>query len=238
MGNTKRTVDFIVKVLQRYDCRATGIHGDKTQQMRDNALNRFRSGSYNILVASDVAARGLDVNDIKLVINYDMPTNTEDYIHRIGRTGRSGKSVKSVSFLVKDSTTKHFQKSLVSAWKKANQEVPEELTNMNNFAMEQQKRPKRYQNQFWKQPRNDYRNSRRYQSLDYDDYRSSSRQRNYRSDYRYSNPGRYNEDYEPRRYQRDHQQTYSHDFEDSRDFSRPSRPNRYQGYRNDDKFDD
>ena len=73
--------------------------------------------------------------------------------------------------------------------------------------------------------------------------------RNYRSDYRHSSPGRYNEDYEPRRYQRnndyeprryqrDHQQTYSHDFEDSRDFSRPSRPNRYQGYRNDDKFDD
>merc|ERR1712029_258202 len=167
-------------------------------------------------------------------------------------TGRSGKSGKSVSFLVKDSTTKHFQKSLVSVLKKANQEVPEELTNMNNFAMEQQKRPKRHQNQFWKQPRNDYRNNRRYQSLDdddYDDYRSSSRQRNYRSDYRHSSPGRYNEDYEPRRYQRnndyeprryqrDHQQTNSHVFEDSRDSSRPSRPNRYQGYRNDDKLDD
>ena len=248
-ANTKRTVDFIVKVLQRYDCRAIGIHGDKTQQMRDNALNRFRSGSYNILVASDVAARGLDVNDIKLVINYDMPANTEDYIHRIGRTGRSGKAGKSVSFLVKDSTTKHFQKSLVSVLKKANQEVPEELTNMNNFAMEQKRRTKGYQNQFWKQPRNDHRNNRRYQSLDdddYDDSRSSSRQRYQRyDDYeprRYQRnddyePRRYqrNDDYEPRRYQRDPQRTHSHNFEDSRE---PSRPNRYQGYRNDDKFDD
>ena len=75
------------------------MHGDKTQMQRDVALRKFREGRTSILVATDVAARGLDVDDIQLVINYDMTLNIEDYIHRIGRTGRRGKSGVAKTFL-------------------------------------------------------------------------------------------------------------------------------------------
>ena len=70
------------------------IHGDKSQRQRDNALHKFRRGDVDILVATSVAARGIDVDDIACVVNYDFPADFEDYIHRIGRTGRRGKKVK------------------------------------------------------------------------------------------------------------------------------------------------
>ena len=72
---------------QRYPARC--IHGDKTQQERDSTLAEFKEGRFPMLVATDVAARGLDVKDIRIVINFDMPNNIEDYIHRIGRTGKT-----------------------------------------------------------------------------------------------------------------------------------------------------
>ena len=77
---------------------AIAIHGDKHQRARDNALRSFKHGYKNILVATDVAARGLDVDNIALVLNYDLPKNIDDYVHRIGRTGRAGKKGESLSF--------------------------------------------------------------------------------------------------------------------------------------------
>ena len=79
---TKRTADFLEQTLYREKYQAIAIHGGKTQAGRDRALYDFRNGKRNIMVATDVASRGLDVDDIKLVINFDMPTNVEDYIHR------------------------------------------------------------------------------------------------------------------------------------------------------------
>ena len=79
---TKRTADFLENLLYRERFRAVAIHGDKNQMARDRALYDFRNGRKSIMVATDVASRGIDVDDIKLVINFDMPTNIEDYIHR------------------------------------------------------------------------------------------------------------------------------------------------------------
>jgi len=75
------------------------IHGDKVQIHRDKALAQFKTGKIKILVATDVASRGLDIPDVELVINYDFPKQIEDYIHRIGRTGRAGKSGLTVAYL-------------------------------------------------------------------------------------------------------------------------------------------
>lgn len=88
--NTKKGVDFVVKHLKKNNYSADAIHGDMTQKVRDKVMNKFRNGNINILVATDVASRGIDVDDIQVVINYDIPQNPEDYIHRIGRTARAG----------------------------------------------------------------------------------------------------------------------------------------------------
>lgn len=95
---TKRGADALCTSLyrERYPCGA--MHGDKSQQERDACLRDFRSGKTPIMIATDVAARGLDVKDVRIVINFDMPNNIEDYVHRIGRTGRAGAKGVAVSF--------------------------------------------------------------------------------------------------------------------------------------------
>merc|ERR1719468_664688 len=85
---TKRKADELTRLMRKDGWPAMCIHGDKQQKERDWVLGEFKSGNTMILVATDVAARGLDVDDVKFVINYDYPNNSEDYIHRIGRTGR------------------------------------------------------------------------------------------------------------------------------------------------------
>ncbi|XP_031625459.1 ATP-dependent RNA helicase dbp2-like isoform X3 [Contarinia nasturtii] len=85
---TKKKVEDVLKLIRRENFAALSIHGDKSQMERDSVLNDFRCGKSSILIATDVAARGLDVEDVKYVINYDYPNSSEDYIHRIGRTGR------------------------------------------------------------------------------------------------------------------------------------------------------
>lgn len=97
--NTKRLVDEVTEGLLARGYSADRLHGDMTQQMRERVLTRFREGAIEILVATDVAARGLDVDDVQLVVNYEIPHDPEDYVHRIGRTGRAGKSGKAVSFV-------------------------------------------------------------------------------------------------------------------------------------------
>ncbi|KAK0089454.1 hypothetical protein PV326_004479 [Microctonus aethiopoides] len=95
---TKRKVDDITRSINRHGWHAIGIHGDKSQQERDHVLNQFRNSRSAILVATDVAARGLDVEDVKFVINLDYPSNSEDYVHRIGRTGRSQRTGTAYAF--------------------------------------------------------------------------------------------------------------------------------------------
>ena len=96
--NTKRSVDECTEDLVNRGYAADRLHGDMTQQMRERVLRRFREGSVELLVATDVAARGLDIDEIDIVFNYDLPTDPEDYVHRIGRTGRAGRSGRAVSF--------------------------------------------------------------------------------------------------------------------------------------------
>ena len=97
-SRTKHGVDRIVRDLKRQGIEAAGIHGDKSQNARQTALSRFRAGECRVLVATDIAARGIDVAGLSHVFNYDMPMEPEAYIHRIGRTGRAGRDGKAVSF--------------------------------------------------------------------------------------------------------------------------------------------
>ena len=102
--NTKKTVDECVETLQGQGFPADRIHGDMTQPMRERVLGRFRNGQISILIATDVAARGLDIDDVDLVINFDLPADPEDYVHRIGRTGRAGRSGRAVSLVARRET--------------------------------------------------------------------------------------------------------------------------------------
>ncbi|KAB8043344.1 DEAD/DEAH box helicase [Janthinobacterium aquaticum] len=96
-SNTKIGASRLARVLEQEGMRATAIHGDKTQQERMAALEAFKKGEIDVLVATDVAARGLDISDLPCVINFDLPYNAEDYVHRIGRTGRAGASGDAIS---------------------------------------------------------------------------------------------------------------------------------------------
>lgn len=100
--NTKRKVDEIVEDLQLRGYASEGIHGDLRQQQRSNVMSKFKAGVTTILVATDVAARGIDVSGLDAVINYDIPLDEEYYVHRIGRTGRAGMSGKAFSLVARD----------------------------------------------------------------------------------------------------------------------------------------
>lgn len=98
--NTKRKVDELVLELQGRGYFADGLHGDLKQTQRDKVMSTFRSGNIDILVATDVAARGIDVDDVDIVFNYDIPQDEEYYVHRIGRTARAGREGTAFSFVV------------------------------------------------------------------------------------------------------------------------------------------
>lgn len=97
--NTKKMVDELAQNLKNRGFLAEGLHGDMSQHQRDVAMNRFRGGHLEILIATDVAARGIDVEDVEAVINYDIPQDIEYYVHRIGRTGRAGKEGKAFTLV-------------------------------------------------------------------------------------------------------------------------------------------
>ncbi len=90
--NTKRMVDELTRIMQQNGISASALHGDLNQNARTRVMNSFRSGIMPVLIATDVAARGIDVDDVELVINYDIPLDDEYYVHRIGRTGRAGRT--------------------------------------------------------------------------------------------------------------------------------------------------
>ncbi|XP_040888081.1 probable ATP-dependent RNA helicase DDX4 [Toxotes jaculatrix] len=120
---TKRQADFIATFLCQEKVPTTSIHGDREQREREQALADFRSGRCPILVATSVAARGLDIPDVQHVVNFDLPNNIDEYVHRIGRTGRCGNIGKAVSFYDPD-VDSPLARSLVTVLSKAQQEVP------------------------------------------------------------------------------------------------------------------
>ncbi|XP_066991386.2 uncharacterized protein [Anabrus simplex] len=122
---TKRKVETITDTIRRCGFRALCMHGDKSQQERDYVLREFRNGKSHILVATDVAARGLDVEGIKVVINFDYPNSSEDYIHRIGRTGRSQECGTSYTFFTPSNSRQ--ARDLISVLREANQFVNPQL---------------------------------------------------------------------------------------------------------------
>jgi superfamily II DNA/RNA helicase len=124
-AETKRKVDSITRAMRRDGWPAMCIHGDKAQPERDWVLNEFRSGKAPILVATDVAARGLDVDDVKFVINFDYPNCSEDYVHRIGRTGRSQRTGTAYTFFTPNNSKQ--AQDLVGVLTEANQVVNPKL---------------------------------------------------------------------------------------------------------------
>lgn len=125
---TKRGAEFLDDYLYRSGFPSTSIHGDRTQVQREAALQAFRSGECPVLVATAVAARGLDIPNVTHVINYDLPGDIDDYVHRIGRTGRAGNVGKATSFFSEKNL--NVRRDLIEILKEANQEVPAWLEQM------------------------------------------------------------------------------------------------------------
>lgn len=100
--NHRRKVDWLVESLNAADFTCSAIHSDLTPQEREAVMDTFRAGSTRVLVATDVLARGIDVQQVNLVINFDLPTNNSNYIHRVGRGGRFGRKGSAINFLAGD----------------------------------------------------------------------------------------------------------------------------------------
>lgn len=122
---TKKTADEITRYLRKDGWPALAIHGDKSQSERDWVMREFRTGNSPVMIATDIAARGLDVKDIKYVINYDFPTNIEDYVHRIGRTGRAKTTGTAYTYFTAENYRS--SKALVKILEEAKQEIPQKL---------------------------------------------------------------------------------------------------------------
>lgn len=127
---TKRVAESLTSMLRRAGINAYSMHGDKEQRERDWVLQEFKSGKAPVLIATDVAARGLDVKDISYVINFDFPQAIDSYIHRIGRTGRMGATIKgtAISFFTRNNSA--LAKKLIKVMQEAGQTPPPELFDM------------------------------------------------------------------------------------------------------------
>jgi len=129
---TKKGCDMLTRSLRMDGFQARAMHGDKGQEERDWVLKEFKNMQSTLLVATDVAARGLDVDDIRIVVNFDFPNDMESYVHRIGRTGRAGKKGFAVSFFVGDKNAR-LARELVEILNRTSQNVPPELQAMSSF---------------------------------------------------------------------------------------------------------
>ena len=139
----KKSVDKLEDFLLSRNYNAIGIHGDKIQSERQKAIKQFSSGEIPILVATDVASRGLDFPNVSYVFNFDMPKNIEDYIHRIGRTGRVGNKGKAISFY--NDNNKQIGFALVNELKKSGQKIPEFLEEFDYYSNNYYNSEKNYQ---------------------------------------------------------------------------------------------
>ncbi|TIB93237.1 DEAD-domain-containing protein [Wallemia mellicola] len=119
---TKRMADILCDFLLQNNLRATAIHGDRDQREREYALNTFKMGYNPLMVATAVAARGLDIPHVSLVVNYDLPSDIDDYVHRIGRTGRAGNTGHAISFFNQNNL--NIVRGLVEILREAKQEIP------------------------------------------------------------------------------------------------------------------
>lgn len=133
--NTKRQVDSLTSALKGRGYFAEGLHGDLKQQQRDRVMESFRKGRVDVLVATDVAARGIDVDDVDIVFNYDLPQDDEYYVHRIGRTGRAGREGLAFSFVAGREVYKLKEIQRYCKTKIAARKVPS-LNDVNNTKME------------------------------------------------------------------------------------------------------
>lgn len=130
---TKRGADSLCRELQYQNLGAAAIHGDKEQRQRDKTLFDFKEGRCNILIATDVAQRGLDIKDVAFVVNYDVPKTLEDYIHRIGRTARGGASGTAVTFFPADAYTPdmiRMARAITKAMRDVGQTPPDQLLDL------------------------------------------------------------------------------------------------------------
>jgi len=120
-SNTKRMVDLLVERLDRHKFSAIGLHGDMAQNKRERIISDFRDGKTRVVVATDVAARGLDVDGVTMVVNYDIPADSESYVHRIGRTGRMGRKGEAWSFVSGEDAPN--MTKIISTWNMVVREV-------------------------------------------------------------------------------------------------------------------
>jgi len=125
--NQKKAVDVLAKSLDNSGYRVCSIHGGKSQEQREWAMNSFKDGRYDVLVATDVAGRGLDIDGVQQVVNFDMPKTIEDYTHRIGRTGRAGNKGIALSFVTPEDSDIFYD--LTQFLKGSGQLIPPELVN-------------------------------------------------------------------------------------------------------------
>ena len=121
----KADCDFLAEDIAYEGYSVASLHGDKSQSARDDTMMKFRRGRKRVLVATDIAARGLDISDVEVVINYDFPNNIEDYVHRIGRTARGERSGASYTFFT--SKDDQHAKGLLELLRKSEQDIPTEL---------------------------------------------------------------------------------------------------------------
>merc|ERR1719478_1183138 len=120
--------DSLSQNLERMGVPNASIHGDKSQRDRERSLNALKEGSIKTLVATDVAARGLDIKGVSMVINYDPPGNMEDYVHRIGRTGRAGMKGHAIALICERDT--HALKGMIQVMKRTNQAITPEMEDL------------------------------------------------------------------------------------------------------------
>ena len=156
---TKRGCDMLGRELREKRLPVEALHGDKTQRERDNIIRAFRSGECQVLVATDVASRGLDVKDIQYVVNFDFPAQIEDYVHRIGRTARAGAKGTAISFFTRKNARN--AKDLVKIMKETKQAVPQPLYDLMNAGGGDRRQQSRWRSNYHQQirsrsPRRDY----------------------------------------------------------------------------------
>lgn len=145
-AQTKKLADELAKHLNRRGLNAEQIHGGRSQSQREQILDAYRRNRIDILVATDVASRGLDVSDIKNVINFDYPNTTEDYVHRIGRTGRSKSNGTAYTFFTEENAAQ--AGDLIAVLEEAKQEINAELQDLAKIRFGRKKKYSSYRNDY------------------------------------------------------------------------------------------